>query len=72
MVKRSKVKAIYLVDLFCDKCGSKMSHSKEFNFMMFASNPPTLKYECECGHTTTTTTSYPHFEYEYEEDYDGK
>lgn len=64
MTKKKRVKAIYLVDLYCDKCGNKMKSTN----ISYPTYPIQHEYQCECGHKEMTTTLYPHLEYEYEED----
>ena len=50
MIKKRWVKAIYVKELFCDKCGEKMSRSG----LMLTSLPPQYEYICKkCGHTET-------------------
>ncbi len=63
MVKKIKVKSIYLVNLLCDKCGKEMISS---GFVIMTA-PPQIQYNCECGHSITTSKKYPSIEYEYEE-----
>ena len=68
MIKKRWVKAIYVKELFCDKCGEKMSRSG----LMLTSLPPQYEYICKkCGHTETVWSDEGigelHYEYDNEE-----
>lgn len=67
MLKKTKVKAIHLVELYCDKCGSKMGPTN----IAYPTYPVQYEYRCECGNKVMTSVHYPYHEYEYEEDSNG-
>lgn len=56
MIKKSLITKMYQINLYCDKCGSRMKRAKDFVLM---SEPPQFRYECECGHTEISTITYP-------------
>ena len=69
MLKKRKVKAIYLKEAICNKCGSRM----ESTGMVLSTWPPQYSYQCsnkDCdGHETFLGHDCPgQLEYETEED----
>ena len=54
MIKKFETKQ-YLEVLYCDKCGKEM----ESDNFVYATFPPTYKYNCECGNTCTNSKLYP-------------
>ena len=63
MLKKTKVTAINLVEIFCDKCGGEMHREG----LCFSINPPKFEYKCKCGNSVITTILYPYYEHEYGE-----
>lgn len=73
MLKKRKVKAIYLKEAICDKCGSPM----ESTGMVLSTWPEQYPYKCtneDCdGHATFLEGELPgKLEYEFEEEEDIK
>lgn len=72
MLKKRKVKAIYVKEAICDKCGSPM----ESTGMVFSTLPEQYSYKCtneDCdGHETFWSYDCPgQVEYEFEEEKDA-
>lgn len=65
-LKKRKVTGMYLVDMYCDKCGEPM----EISPMVLSSYPPIYQYNCKkCGHTASSRgVHYPRIEYEYSDE----
>lgn len=65
MIKRANVTAMYQINLYCDKCGTRM----ERGGIVLTSNPPQFPYKCpECGHETTSHIAYPVQQVEFDEE----
>jgi predicted RNA-binding Zn-ribbon protein involved in translation (DUF1610 family) len=62
MIKKHKITAMYHVDLYCDKCGKKMSYSDTD----WSIRPVQFMYQCECGYKITSITSFPYQQATYE------
>lgn len=64
MVKKRKIKSMYLVQIVCEKCGEPMNCT-----YTLCSYPPQYCYECaNCGTTLRTPTKDGSIEYEFEEE----
>lgn len=64
MLKKKKVKTMYITQIVCGKCGGKMQHTHTLY-----SYPAQYCYECEkCSISTISTTRSGIIEYEFEED----
>lgn len=69
MLRKRKIKAIYILEAYCDKCGSPM----ESTGMVYSTFPEQYPYACtnkDCdGRCTFWAYERPgKFEYEFEED----
>jgi hypothetical protein len=72
MLRKRKIKAIYMLEAYCNKCGSPMVSTG----MVYSTYPEQYPYACtnkECdGHETFWAYERPgKFEYEFEEDENG-
>ena len=56
MIKKAVIIKAYQINLYCDKCGRRMTRAKDFVIM---TDPPKFKYECECGHTEVSKYTFP-------------
>lgn len=56
MIKKALITKMYQINLYCDKCGKRMTRAKDFVLM---TDPPQFKYECECGHTEVNNKTFP-------------
>ena len=66
MLKRRKVKAMYVTQVVCEKCGEEMCCTQ-----VLCSYPAQYCYSCgQCGTSFCTTTKSGTIEYEFEEEVD--
>lgn len=64
MIKRRKVKSMYIVQVVCEECGKPMRCS-----YALCSCPAQYCYECaNCGATLRSTTKDGSIEYEFEDE----
>lgn len=63
MVKKAPIVHAYQVNLYCDKCGKRMSRGTS----TLLSDPTKYVYLCECGETAISEKLYPYQIVEFDE-----
>lgn len=62
MIKKHKIIEANHIDLYCDKCGKKMTRGS----VAYMSYPVQYSYKCECGNEITSTLCFPFQQISYE------
>lgn len=67
MIKKAKVIAQYLVNMYCDKCGALLEAKLPHDIFLQSPYASVLYlYKCRCGWETTSEHSFPYTIVEYD------